>query len=271
MKYRLIFFLLFSVICGKAQTTQTITFPEIPVKGYGDTSYTLNASASSGLTVTYVSSNTTVATVSGNTVTIIATGYSVIAAFQAGNTTFAAATPVPQILVVCPKATLTVTADNNTITTGSATPTFTYSTIGFKKSETSSVITGTPVIQSPGTNLSAGTYPIIINNGTLTATNYEFMQVDGTLTVNTGTATPVANAEDSIIKIFPNPASNYLTVENADNEFVSVFDMLGNMILSAKPIGNLFRLNVSNLAAGTYILRIDKNNTLTSKKLVINK
>jgi hypothetical protein len=263
-------FLLLISISSFAQTPQTITFPDIPVKGYGDASYTLNATSSSGLAVTYVSSNTTVATVSGSTVTIKTSGYSVISAYQNGNGTYAAAIPVPQLLVVCPKATLTVTADNKTITAGTTTPVLTYTTTGFKLSQTSSVITGTPVFQSPGSSLSAGTYPIVINKGTISATNYEFMMVDGTLTVNSGTATPVVNTEDSIIKIFPNPASNYFIVENADNEIIEIFNLLGNVILNTKPVGNSFRLNVSNLATGTYILRINKNNTLTNKKLVIN-
>jgi len=266
-----LFLLFFSTIFVKAQTAQTITFTDIPVEGYGDTSYTLNATASSGLAVNYVSSNTTVATISGNTVTIKATGYSVITAYQAGNGTYVAATPVPQLLVVCPKACLIITADNKSINAGTLTPSFTYTMTGFKKNETSSVVTGTPVFQSPGTSLSTGTYSIVINQGTLTATNYEFMLVDGTLTVNPGTATPIVNAEDSVIKIYPNPTSDYVTIENADGKLISIFDLIGNTLLTSKPIGNSVRLDVSTLANGTYILRINNNHTFTSRKLVINK
>ena len=271
MQLKYIIFFLLTVISATAQTPQVITFPDIPVKGYGDTSYTLNATASSGLAVTYVSSNTTVATVSGSTVTIKTTGYSFITAYQTGNATYAAATPVPQLLVVCPKATLTVTADNKTISAGSITPALTYTIAGYKKSETSSVITGTPVFQSPGSNLSSGTYPIVINQGTMTATNYEFMMVDGTLTVNSGTPTPVINAEDSVIKIFPNPASFNLTIENADNETISIYDLIGNLVLNSKIAGTSMNLNVSKLPVGSYYLVISKNNDLKSKKLLINR
>ena len=271
MQLKYIIFFLLTVISATAQTPQVITFPDIPVKGYGDTSYTLNATASSGLAVTYVSSNTTVATVSGSTVTIKTTGYSFITAYQTGNATYAVATPVPQLLVVCPKATLTVTADNKTISAGSITPALTYTIAGYKKSETSSVITGTPVFQSPGSNLSSGTYPIVINQGTMTATNYEFMMVDGTLTVNSGTPTPVINAEYSVIKIFPNPATFNLTIENADNETISIYDLIGNLVLNSKIAGTSMNLNVSKLPAGSYYLVISKNNDLKSKKLLINR
>ena len=264
------FFLLLT-ISSFAQTPQTITFPDIPVKGYGDTSFTLNTTASSGLGITYVSSNTAVATVSGNTVTIKSTsGFSFISAFQAGNSTYAAATPIPQLLVVVPKATLTVTADNKTMNAGATTPAFTYTTAGYKKSETSSVVTGAPAIQSPGTNLTSGSYPIVINQGTLTATNYEFQMVDGVLTVNPNTATSIVLATDTLVKIYPNPASNCLIIENAENELVSIFDLTGNVIMTAKPVDNLFQLNVSSLPAGTYIMKINKNNILSGKKLVIN-
>lgn len=266
----LLFLLLFS-ISSFAQTAQTITFPDIPVKGYGDTSYALNATSSSGLAVTYVSSNTTVATVSGSTVTIKTAGYAFISALQAGNTTYAAANPVPQLLVVCPKATLTVTADNKAINAGTTTPALTYSLAGYKKNESSSVVSGTPVIQSPGSNLSAGSYPIVISKGTLSASNYEFMMVDGTLTVNSGTPTPVINAEDSIIKIFPNPASATLTIESAENELISIYDLIGNLVLNTRLSGSFVNLDISKFPVGSYYIVIYKNKHSISKKLLINR
>ncbi len=266
-----IFILLLLSISSFAQTPQTITFPDIPVKGYGDTSYTLNATSSSGLAVMYVSSNTTVATVSGSTVTIKTTGYSVISAYQAGNATYAPATPVPQLLVVCPKATLTVTADNKTITAGTTTPALTYSIAGYKKSETSSVITGTPVIQSPGTNLSSGSYPIVINQGTMTATNYEFMLVDGTLTVSPVTYIPTTNNEESGIKVYPNPASDFITVENTGNETLTIYDLIGISVLKVKSTTDFTKFDVSALQVGSYYIVFRRNNNLVCHKFLINR
>jgi hypothetical protein len=65
-------------------------------------SYTLGATASSGLTVSYASSNTGVATVSGSTVTIEGAGTTTITASQPGDGDFAAATPLTQTLTVLP-------------------------------------------------------------------------------------------------------------------------------------------------------------------------
>jgi hypothetical protein len=184
--------LIFCLFCTSfiyAQTEQIISFPDIPVKGYGDTTFTLNAVTSSGLPISYVSSNTTVATVVNNTVTIKATGFSFISAYQNGNGTYAAALPVPQLLVVCPKATLTVKADDKTMASGNANPTLTYAITGYKNNQTVSVVSGTPVFTPLSNTNSSGTYPIVINRNNLTATNYEFMMEDGVLTVNTSITT----------------------------------------------------------------------------------
>jgi hypothetical protein len=80
--------------------SQTITFNALPVKTYGDPSFTLSATSSSGLAVSFASSDLSVATVSGNTVTLTGPGVATITASQAGNATYAAASNVPQNLTV---------------------------------------------------------------------------------------------------------------------------------------------------------------------------
>lgn len=79
---------------------QTITFGALSAVQYGGASFNLTATASSGLAVSYTSSDTGVATVSGSTVTIVGVGSTNITASQAGDETYAAATPVVQALTV---------------------------------------------------------------------------------------------------------------------------------------------------------------------------
>jgi hypothetical protein len=79
---------------------QTISFPPIPRVIIGDPDFILNAVASSGLPVSFVSSNPSVATVTGNLVHIVSAGSTVITASQAGNTNFNAAPSVPRTLTV---------------------------------------------------------------------------------------------------------------------------------------------------------------------------
>ena len=83
---------------------QSITFGPLSAVTYGASAFSLNATASSGLAVTYTSSNTAVATVSGNTVTIVGAGTTTITASQSGDASYSAATPVTQSLVVNPKS-----------------------------------------------------------------------------------------------------------------------------------------------------------------------
>ena len=60
---------------------QAITFGALAAKTYGDAPFALTATASSGLAVSYGSSNTAVANVFGNTVTLVGVGTATITAF----------------------------------------------------------------------------------------------------------------------------------------------------------------------------------------------
>lgn len=91
-------------------SAQSITFSSLPNKTFGDVQFDLAATASSGLAVSYSSSNLAVATISGNTVTIVSPGETNITASQAGGTGFEAAPNVTQKLVV-EKASQTITFD----------------------------------------------------------------------------------------------------------------------------------------------------------------
>jgi hypothetical protein len=87
-----------------AKASQLINFPPISDKMVDDTPFTLNATATSGLAVTYrlVSG---AATLEGNTVTINGEGPVVIEAMQAGDNNYSAATPVLNTFNVAPAAT----------------------------------------------------------------------------------------------------------------------------------------------------------------------
>jgi hypothetical protein len=83
-----------------AKIGQTITFGSIAPKTTADAPFALGGSATSGLGVTYTSSNLAVATVSGPTVTIVGPGTTTITANQIGNVNYYSANPVDQTLTV---------------------------------------------------------------------------------------------------------------------------------------------------------------------------
>lgn len=79
---------------------QQITFNPIPEKTFGDDDFELSAFSTSGLNISYNSSNTDVASIEGSIVTINGAGKTVITASQEGNVDNSAAIPVERSLVV---------------------------------------------------------------------------------------------------------------------------------------------------------------------------
>lgn len=88
----------FEVVVNKID--QTISFNALTTVSEDVGTVALSASASSGLAVTFESSNTSIASVSGSTLTIVGAGQVDITASQAGNDEYSAASPVSQSLTV---------------------------------------------------------------------------------------------------------------------------------------------------------------------------
>ena len=79
---------------------QSITFDALPSKNEGEPDFTISATSTSGLPVTFYSSDNSIATVNGNTVTIIAGGSCTIYANQGGNNDYNAAPETAQELTI---------------------------------------------------------------------------------------------------------------------------------------------------------------------------
>jgi hypothetical protein len=91
-------------VVAAAGIDQTISFGVLPGVTYGDLPLSLNATATSGLAVTYSSSNTSVVTVSGTTLTIVGVGSASITASQSGDATYNPAPDVVRGIIVSPKS-----------------------------------------------------------------------------------------------------------------------------------------------------------------------
>ena len=92
-----------SIVSGSLEIVtsyQIITFDALSNKAYGDAGFILTATTSSGLPVSYISSDEFVAIVSGSTVTITGIGTTNITATQIGNNNYNAANPIVQTLIV---------------------------------------------------------------------------------------------------------------------------------------------------------------------------
>ena len=161
---------------GSSTKSQTINFPTLPNVQYGS-SFTLSATSSAGLPITFAATGpcTKYGTVSG-------VGMCTITASSVGNGTYSAAS-LSQSFTVYP-AVLKVTATNLSVPYKQPIPTLTYSYSGFVNGDPSSVVIGAPGLSTTATATSnAGSYPITVSTGTLATTNYSFLYVSGTLTV----------------------------------------------------------------------------------------
>ena len=132
------------------------------------------------------------------------------------------------------QAKITVTASNTNKIYGAANPTFSASYTGFVNGETTGVLTGSPSLTTTaGTNSGVGGYPITATNGTLSAANYVFSFVNGTLTVNQATLTVSANSTNRLYNTAnPNFTTSYAGFVNGDTTSV----LTGSPILTTTAI-----------------------------------
>ena len=100
---------------------------------------------------------------------------------------------------------------------------------------------------------------ILIDNLSISQTFNETLSTDQILSSN------------QTIGLFPNPTNKgFVNITNnvSGQIIVDVYDILGKVIISSKIDNN--RLDVSNLKAGMYVIKIKQNDIITTKKLIIN-
>jgi hypothetical protein len=180
-----------SVTAQKA--SQTITFGALANKTFGDADFTVGATASSGLSVSFAASGQ--CTVSGTTVHITGAGSCTITASQGGNGNYNAAPNVPQSFNIAKAATTTAVSSsvnpsdfgqsvtfNATVTSSAGTPT---GTVQFKDGGNN---LGSPVNCVAGTNscsAQVSTAALAAGPHTITAVHSgdaNFTSMTGTLT-----------------------------------------------------------------------------------------
>ena len=111
-------------------------------------------------------------------------------------------------------ATLIVTALNRDMAHGDSLPAFGFTFGGFVNNDTPAVVSGTPTLSTTATpSSSAGRYPITIDLGSLSVTNYTIKTVPGNLTVH-------PKVQD--VRVFYGSQSLSLMGLNRDLPFISI-------------------------------------------------
>ena len=203
------------------KSIQIISFSSLAQKTYGDEPFALTASSSSGLSVSYTSSNPSVASVSGNVLTVKAVGNVLITALQDGNGLFGAALPVQRTLTIN-KAMLTTTPDSKSRLYGEVNPALTIGYSGFKNGETISAIDTQPTASTTTTlSSNVGNYNIASSGGL--DDNYDFTYVTGVMTISKATITAKGDSKTRQYgDVNPTFTISYSGFKNA--ETISVID-----------------------------------------------
>lgn len=231
-------------------TSQTINFPVIPDKHTGDPPFNPGATASSGLGITYSSSNLSVATAAGSNVTILSAGTSDITAHQAGNATYAPARYTRTL-------TITLNKTDQNITFGGL-PVKTYGDTDFTLTATSS--SGLGVVYTSNNQAVAtinGNQVHINGAGSTVITakqpgNLIYNPADSvsqTLTVGKALLTFTADNK-SRVYLDPNPDLTYKISGFVNGDTIGVLDVLPAIQTTA----------VQNSPSGTYPITISGGN-----------
>ncbi len=249
---------------------QTISF-NVPPKTYGDTDFALSASASSGLPVTYSSSNTAIATVDAQGIVhIVSAGNVTITASQPGNGNYIATTNISQQLTIN-KAVLTITADNQTNAYGSAIPALTVSYTGFVNGDTETSLTIPATAGTTATVASAaGTYPITVAGAV--SSSYIFTYQPGTFTIapNNQTLTlasiPAKTYGDADFNLSASASSGSAVVYSSSDPTIATVDAAGRVHILA--VGTTM-ITVSQAGNSNYQPAADVQQMLTVNQVLL--
>lgn len=79
----------------------------------------------------------------------------------------------------------------------------------------------------------------------------------------------VAESAMDAISLYPNPVRNNLTIENADNVTVNIYAVNGQMVKSLVVNGTA-NVDMSDLSNGMYIVKMQSQGSISTKKIQVN-
>ena len=94
------------------------------------------------------------------------------------------------------------------------------------------------------------------------------VELPGLIAIN---PTGITTNEVKAVNVYPNPAKEDLTIVNAENAQINIYDAYGKEVLSVEKASAFTKLNISNLATGTYFVKIITNNGIIVKKVDVMK
>lgn len=110
-------------------------------------------------------------------------------------------------------------------------------------------------------------------NGSILAAGTPFNDGNGTsaghVRVFENTTLSTSNFENSTISFYPNPTNNIVNFSSPETiEIISLYNLLGQEVLSKEINSNEFKLDISSQPSGTYIAKINSKGKSQSIKLI---
>jgi hypothetical protein len=161
------------------------------------------------------------------------------------------------------KASLNITANDESREEGEANPIFTLSYSDFIGTDDATVIDVLPTASCVANVSSAtGDYDIVLTDGS--DNNYDLILHNGVLTVTPATAISIANAD--AISVYPNPAGSYIYINNLPEKAeVLFFNLKGELVKNVIIIGTE-KIDINDLSSGVYIIKISgKENEIVAR------
>ena len=121
----------------------------------------------------------------------------------------------------------------------------------------------------------AETYDLEVSEGQTSYENYDYvMEGDTIFIADTSAATGIGNqAEEVSLKIYPNPASNYLYMETKESDKlvrVQMHTVNGQTILTKNLTGHSrFRLNLEGVEEGIYFIQIQTTSGELVRRMIV--
>jgi uncharacterized repeat protein (TIGR03803 family) len=249
------------IVNSNSKIEQTITFNPLATKIFSNTPFNLTASSTSGLAITYTSSDTTIVSINGSTAKMLKAGTVTITASQAGNSSYNPAASVSQILTIN-KANQVITFDP---------------LLAMKKGDAPFVLTAsstsgltiTYTSSNPRVASISGNVVTILKTGETVITasqpgnsSYKAaIKVLRTLLVNKKRNNDNCDndSDDDRTTVYPNPASDFITVRLGDKsgrKQVSIFQLNGLLKAFCEVYDDEITFNISDYQNGIYVVRI---------------
>lgn len=234
---------------------QVITFPSISSKVMGAAPFELTASANSELPVTFQAGSDHVS-ITGKMVTLLKAGRATVVAKQAGNDRYNPAPDVSQNFCINPSK-----------------PSITMDGVG----------TGTVTLTSSATEGNQWYLDGVLIAGATSRTHNA--TTDGSYTVNSTIDGCVSVISDQVtllvnsvgreiavpLTFYPNPAENHFFIKGVVDPIRSLefSDMVGRIhTVAYEESDGLYKIDISNLPSGVYLLRMLHGNTQTIHKIL---